>query len=100
MMEIFPYCQELKQEILKNEWIHVEVELMHKISDDDSIENPYLSVGNPQMGIHVFKEKETMEADVIFSNPYRKRKSDDYQNDLFLLDSQLRPLKKQRTCVE
>ncbi|KAK2367575.1 disease resistance protein RUN1 [Trifolium repens] len=78
MMEIFPYCQELKQEILKNEWIHVEVELMHKISDDDSIENPYLSVGNTQMGIHVFKEKETMEADVIFSNPYRKRKSDDY----------------------
>jgi hypothetical protein len=90
MMEIFPYCQELKQEILKNEWIHVEVELMHKISDDD----------DPQMGIHVFKEKENMEADVIFSNPYRKRKSDDYQNDLFLLDSQLSQLKKQRTCVE
>jgi hypothetical protein len=83
------------QVILKNEWIHVEVQLIH-----NHMEDRYLSVGNPQIGIHVFKEKETMEADVRFSNPYRKRKSDGYQNDLFLLHSQLRPFKKQRTCVE
>jgi hypothetical protein len=41
-----------------------------------------------------------MEADVRFTNPYRKKKSDDYQNDLFIVDSQLRPLKKQRMCVD
>jgi hypothetical protein len=94
------YCySELKSEvgqaILKNEWIHVEVQLIH-----NHMEDRYLRFGNPQIGIHVFKEKETMEADVRFSNPYRKRKSDGYQNDLFLLHSQLRPFKKQRTCVE
>jgi hypothetical protein len=95
----------VEQTILKNEWSHMEVQLTHKISDDpmeymthkisdDPMEymthkisdDPMeymipLSVGNPQIGIHVFKEKESMEADVRFTNPYRKRKSDDYQND-------------------
>ncbi|KAK2351420.1 disease resistance protein RUN1 [Trifolium repens] len=46
------------QVILKNEWIHVEVQLIH-----NHMEDRYLRFGNPQIGIHVFKEKETMEAD-------------------------------------
>jgi hypothetical protein len=95
------YCySELKSEvgqaILKNEWIHVEVQLI----DDQSYSYLRHSVANPQMGIRVFKKKESMEADVSFTNPYGKRKSDYYQNDLFLLHNELRPLKKQRTCVE
>jgi hypothetical protein len=98
---------EVDKAILKNEWSHVEVEVQLKnewsnvdaISDEYPIQVKNLSVGNPQIGIHVFKEKERMEADVRFTNPYRKRKSD-YQDDLFQVHSQLRPFKKQRTCAE
>ena len=32
------------------------------------------------MGIHVFKKKTSMEEDMIFTNPYRKSKSDENQN--------------------
>jgi hypothetical protein len=88
---------EVDKAILKNEWSHVEVEVQLKNVYPIQVKN--LSVGNPQIGIHVFKEKERMEADVRFTNPYRKRKSD-YQDDLFQVHSQLRPFKKQRTCAE
>jgi len=47
------------------------------VAQFESFENFNLSI---QMGIHVFKKKTSMEEDMIFTNPYRKSKSDENQN--------------------
>ncbi|KAK2351441.1 hypothetical protein QL285_097257 [Trifolium repens] len=71
---------EVDQAILKNEWCHVEVQLIQD-NEYDSDETVWLNDANPEMGLHVLKEKETMEADVIFTNPFgqKKPKSRDYE---------------------
>ncbi|RHN52362.1 putative TIR domain, winged helix-turn-helix DNA-binding domain-containing protein [Medicago truncatula] len=62
---------ELDEALSKNEWIHIELQIGRCLSFIDS----------PEIGIHVLKEKRSMEEDVIFTNPYsRKRKLDMYLN--------------------
>jgi len=91
-LEIF--VPELDKALLKNEWIHVELNVD---SEDEDEKNKILR--KAQMGIHVWKEKRNTEEDyVIFTNPYSKmRKLDeylDYSNTSLL--QFVPPLKKQR----
>ncbi|MCI10911.1 disease resistance protein (TIR-NBS-LRR class) [Trifolium medium] len=75
---------EVDQAILDNEWSHVEVKLIDDV-DFYSMEDTNLCDANPEMGIHVFKDEKSMETDVRFTDPYGKRKPDDYQDELFVL---------------
>ncbi|RHN60436.1 putative TIR domain, winged helix-turn-helix DNA-binding domain-containing protein [Medicago truncatula] len=63
---------EMDKALLKNEWIYVEFSI--QVSE-------YLNkrLRRADMGIHVLKEKNNTNEDVIFTNPYsRKRKFDEY----------------------
>ena len=63
---------ELDEALLKNEWIHVELKLSESLWNQRKDEIRI-------MGIHVLKEKSSMEEDVIFTDPYiKKRKLDEY----------------------
>jgi len=74
----------MEKELLKNEWIHVELKLQGRdywilsLSEEDK--NKILS--RVQMGIHVLMEKSnTEEKNVIFTDPrIRKTKVDEYLN--------------------
>ncbi|KAL5079381.1 hypothetical protein RYX36_007802 [Vicia faba] len=63
----------LKEALLKNEWIHMELKLesYSKLADDNDEMRKSL---HTKFGIHVFKEENNLE-DIEFTNPYRKRKS-------------------------
>ncbi|XP_024630774.1 TMV resistance protein N [Medicago truncatula] len=84
----------LEEALLKNEWIHVELKfgscLDLKCSQDSNMKLSCIT----QIGIHMFKEKRSMEEDVVFTNPYGKRKLDEYLNTS--LSQFLPPLKKDR----
>nr|WIL60023.1 nodulation protein [Melilotus officinalis] len=54
----------LEEVLLENEWITVMLKLENVDDDDDAKDR------NVQMGIHVWMEKNNMEEDVIFTNPY------------------------------
>ena len=72
----------LDVEVLRNEWIHVELKL-------ECFKH------SRQMGIHMLKDKSSTEEIVKFTNPYRKRKLDENLNTSI---SQVHALlKKQRS---
>ena len=70
---------EMDKELLKNEWIHVELNLENKWNFNLS-ETEINILRSVQMGIHVWKEKSNTEEDVIFTDPYKKRKINEYPN--------------------
>ncbi|RHN52420.1 hypothetical protein MtrunA17_Chr6g0480351 [Medicago truncatula] len=87
----------MDKELLKNEWIHVELKLTSICSPPEEV---IKKLRSSQMGIHVLKKKSNMdEEDVVFTDPYiRKIKLEKYLNALLL---QFHPLlKKQRRLVE
>ncbi|KAI5395226.1 TMV resistance protein N [Lathyrus oleraceus] len=63
----------LEEALSKNEWIHVEVTYTHQMKDALLIES----------GIHIFKEKNSME-NIRFSNPYKKSRFVDAETDMKL----------------
>jgi len=74
---------EMDKALLKNEWIY---------------ENVIKRLRSTEMGIHVLKEKSNTNEDVIFTNPYsRKRKLDEYLNASL---SQFHPTLKKHRFVE
>ncbi|KEH29802.1 functional resistance protein KR1, putative [Medicago truncatula] len=78
---------EMDKAHLKNEWIYVEFKLHY-----------YKGLRSTEMGIHVLKEKNNTNEDVIFTNPYsRKRKLDEYLNASL---SQFHPTLKKHRFVE
>ncbi|RHN52356.1 hypothetical protein MtrunA17_Chr6g0479611 [Medicago truncatula] len=92
---------DLQYEVDLAEWTHVELKLTIEDDYSDTEENDISEdekiniLRSAPMGIHVLKEKSNTEEDVIFTNPYnRKRKLDEYLNaSLSQFES---PLKKQR----
>ncbi|XP_039689125.1 disease resistance protein RUN1 [Medicago truncatula] len=86
---------EMDKALLKNEWIYVELKLQSRIWMP---ENVLKMLRSTEMGIHVCKEKNNTNEDVIFTNPYsRKRKLDEYLNaSLF----QFHPTMKKHRFVE
>jgi len=67
----------LDKALLENEWIYVELKLVGSLRDPS--EDEIRTLSSAQMGIHVLKEKSSTEEDVIFSDPYmKKRKLDEY----------------------
>jgi hypothetical protein len=64
------FGSELEKALSKNEWIHMELKL------DIMFEEKRNSLC-AKFGIHVLKEENNLE-DIKFTNPYRKRKSDEY----------------------
>ncbi|CAK8532257.1 unnamed protein product [Lathyrus sativus] len=70
----------LDEALLKNEWIHAELKF-ESSSRFRSCQDVKIELSSrAEIGIHVLKEKRSREEDVIFTNPYRKRKSDEYLN--------------------
>jgi hypothetical protein len=83
---------EMDKALLKNEWIYVEFKLR------GFPENVIKGLRSIEMGIHVLKEKSNTNEDVIFTNPYcRKRKLDEYLNASL---SQFHPSLKKHRFVE
>ncbi|RHN60428.1 hypothetical protein MtrunA17_Chr4g0025731 [Medicago truncatula] len=81
--------------LLKNEWIYVELKFHFFIGIP---ENVIQGLRSAKMGIHVCKEKNNTNEDVIFTNPYsRKRKIDEYLNASL---SQFHPTLKKHRFVE
>lgn len=70
----------LDEALLKNEWIHAELTFESSSCFRSSQVLKIELSRRAQIGIHVLKEKRSMEEDVIFTDPYRKRKSDEYLN--------------------
>jgi len=68
---------EMDKELLKNEWIHVELQL-ENLWNFNLSETEIKILKSVQMGIHVWKENSNTEEDVIFTNPYKKRKINEY----------------------
>jgi len=90
----------MEKGLLKNEWIHVELNLddwgLNRLSEEEK--NKMLS--SVQMGIHVLMEKSnTKEENVVFTDPYLKKiklvDSLNYSNNTSLSQF-VPPLKKQR----
>ncbi|XP_039682548.1 disease resistance-like protein CSA1 [Medicago truncatula] len=78
---------EMDKALLKNEWIHVELNFVKNVWNKSICVTEKLS--SAQMGIHVRKEKSNAEENVIFTDPHRG-----YRNTSL---SQFEPpLKKQR----
>jgi len=90
--EQIKFMFEMDKALLKNQWIHVKLEIEDEFSDTkekDFREDQIQILRSVQMGIHVLKEKSNTEENVIFTNPHRK-----YSNTSLL---QFEPsLKKQR----
>ena len=80
--------------LLKNEWIQVELEWCENLRGGKwSIFKCYKEY--VQIGINVLKKKTSVVDNVTFTNPYRKRKLDEYLNTS--LSQFYTLLKKQRT---
>jgi len=80
--------------LLKNEWIQVELEWRENSQGEKwLIFERYKEY--VQIGIHVLKKKRSTEENVTFTNPYRKRKLDEYLNTSLSQFHTL--LKKQRS---
>ncbi|KAK2366013.1 disease resistance protein RPV1 [Trifolium repens] len=78
----------LDEAFLKNEWIHMELKL-----ENHSNFSKMMKPLSAKFGIHVMEYMNNLE-DIKFTNPYRKRKSDEYLSTSL---SQFYPiLKKQR----
>jgi len=80
---------ELDEALLKNEWIQVELQLL------ENDPNFHFCEEHTQIGIGVLKKKRSAEENVRFTNPYRKRKLDEYLNTSLSQFHTL--LKKQRS---
>jgi hypothetical protein len=65
---------ELDEALLKNEWIQVELQLIEEGPSFNFREE------HTQIGIYMLKKKRSTEENVKFTNPYRKRKLDEYLN--------------------
>jgi hypothetical protein len=69
---------ELQEAFLKKEWIHIELRLGSSWNFEGDYDLMTKSLST-KFGIHVVKEENNLE-DIKFTNPYRKRKSDEYLN--------------------
>ncbi|XP_039689130.1 disease resistance protein RUN1 isoform X3 [Medicago truncatula] len=87
-------CNIVHIALLKNEWIYVEFKVQFSRMPADVVQR----LRSTEMGIHVLKEKNNTNEDVIFINPYsRKRKLDEYLNASL---SQFHPSLKKHRFVE
>lgn len=86
---------EMDKALFKNKWIYVEFKFHFFIGIP---ENVIKGLRSTEMGIHVWKEKNNTNEDVIFTNPFSSmRKLDEYLNASL---SQFHPTLKKHRFVE